>query len=119
MECHEKKYPPLREVSAEVEGGIFSWGCFGGCGHDPKSTVFPLEITQTCPKSEKFSPAALKSQVIFQEIEGDIFSWVEYFSWHSTDVSVVCVVPDGWREDGNWVVPDDQGVIHYDYNRKR
>ena len=78
-----KNTPPLPDILAEVEGGIFSWGCFGGSGHDPKSTVFPLEITQTCPKSEKNSPAALKSQVIFQEIEGSIFSW------HSTDVPIL------------------------------
>ena len=93
-----KKYP-LREVSAEVEGGIFSWGCFGGSGHDPKSTVFPLEITQTCPKSEKISPAALKSQVIFQEIEGGYFFMGGVF-FHGTPLIVLICAQIFWQSPG-------------------
>ena len=52
-------------------------------------TVSPLEIAQTGSKPAKFSPAALKSAVISQEIEGGVFFRGRgIFSWHYTDYGI-------------------------------
>ena len=47
-----KKYHPSRCFGWGWRGDFFM-GVFWWIRTDPKSTVFPLEITQTCPKSEK------------------------------------------------------------------
>ena len=70
----ERKYPPLREIWAEIEGGVFSFGGFLTDFHMTlKIAVSLLEIDLNGFGNVKIFASGAQSWSDLQEIEGGIF----------------------------------------------